>query len=109
MSGVEDSSLSGIRDVVFFVRPETKVEERWVRRQQRHRDRRGRKTWARLTQGQWSRVMRWSWVMCLESPTGRWHLHELCLMISGQRGWLWRAVPFDVRMGLVGAVRGRAK
>jgi putative transposase len=21
-----------------------------------------------------------------------WHLDELCLMIKGQRGWLWRAV-----------------
>jgi len=21
-----------------------------------------------------------------------WHLDELCLMIDGQRGWLWRAV-----------------
>jgi putative transposase len=21
-----------------------------------------------------------------------WHLDELCLMINGERGWLWRAV-----------------
>jgi transposase-like protein len=24
--------------------------------------------------------------------TNIWHLDELCLMINGERGWLWRAV-----------------
>ena len=26
-----------------------------------------------------------------------WHLDELCLMINGERGWLWRAVDDTVR------------
>src|SRR3954462_5691089 len=28
----------------------------------------------------------------LPSPGDKWHLDEVCLMIRGTKGWLWRAV-----------------
>src|SRR3954465_7047008 len=31
----------------------------------------------------------------LPSPGDKWHLDEVCLMIAGQKHWLWRAVDQD--------------
>src|SRR3954463_10145416 len=31
----------------------------------------------------------------LPCPVDRWHLDEVCLMIAGQKHWLWRAVDQD--------------
>src|SRR5215212_1506650 len=31
----------------------------------------------------------------LPGPGGKWHLDEVCLMISGTKHWLWRAVDQD--------------
>src|SRR5215218_5324441 len=31
----------------------------------------------------------------LPSPGDKWHLDEVCLMIGGQKHWLWRAVDQD--------------
>src|SRR3954463_10737010 len=31
----------------------------------------------------------------LPSPVDKWHLDEVCLMIAGQKHWLWRAVDQD--------------
>ena len=31
----------------------------------------------------------------LPDPGDKWHLDEVCLMISGQKHWLWRAVDQD--------------
>src|SRR3982750_4366327 len=31
----------------------------------------------------------------LPCPGDRWHLDEVCLMIAGQKHWLWRAVDQD--------------
>jgi putative transposase len=37
---------------------------------------------------EYARRLRRTWGTC----SNIWHLDELCLMINGQRGWLWRAV-----------------
>ena len=37
---------------------------------------------------EYARRLRRTWGKC----SNTWHLDELCLMINGKRGWLWRAV-----------------